>query len=883
MKKLLMLALLSISLIGTASAQKKPVTKVTVTVSVSGNGKVTSDVGGINCPATSCSATIDSGTRIVLSAIPNSADDSFLSWGGSCASVTTAGCALTPTSNTEVTATFSAVGPSGPPTISKVLIGADRKTLTITGSNFTVSTSVTIPGISLTQKGVTATSYVAEMQAIPENGDYLLTATNSLGSARWQLTYPAVGPQGPAGPKGDVGPMGAQGTAGPPGPPGAEGEIGPRGPAGDLGPAGPAGPQGPQGEKGDKGDSGDGSAYVSLMNLPVAPLLQIDNFNNTGVGFGLFQKLVRTQGEGEGTGNNNVAIGTQALSETTTGVRNTGLGAFSMLRNTTGSVNTSVGFLSLSNNTVGSRNIAIGDAAMSSNLTGNNNTVVGVNALFLNLQGQENVGIGQAALFAATENANVAVGSGSGERLATGSGNIFLGSRAGYYLKSGSSNIYLGNSSVIESESNTIRIGDRDLHSRAFIMGISGNSVGSDAEVVVINALGQLGTEDRSEFVGPAGPQGPKGDTGAQGAVGSQGPAGPIGPGGPEGPQGPVGPQGFKGDKGEKGDPGSGVLIYGNTDDGYGGSVFAGADLPAAASQGNNNVGFGYGVLSSLTFGRRNNAFGNQALQKITTGVSNDAFGRVALIETTTGGGNAAFGEAALQYNQTGSENVAIGRTALYFSQGDRNIALGVGAGQYLTTGSWNIYVGSPGANDESRTLRIGDPSSLTRAFIAGISGVNVIGAQVYVGADGQLGTLGSSARYKEEIEPIGIGSELLDRLKPVKFRYRTPNADGQKPLQYGLIAEEVEAVAPELVVYGADGKVETVAYHLLVPLLLNELKKEKAINASQARELSEQRMRLARLDEIESQLLALQEATELLLNARRKDETASSEAIAQR
>jgi hypothetical protein len=177
------------------------------------------------------------------------------------------------------------------------------------------------------------------------------------------------------------------------------------------------------------------------------------------------------------------------------------------------------------------------------------------------------------------------------------------------------------------------------------------------------------------------------------------------------------------------------------------------------------------------------------------------------------------------------------------------NLALGYGAGSNLTGGSSNIYVGSPGPgvlSAESTTMRLGQ--SQTRAFIAGIYNTSLIGGlkPVYINSAGQLGTVASSARYKRDIQSMGAQSEKLQQLRPVTFRYKQ---DPQGEQQYGLIAEEVAKVYPELVVRGAKGEVESVQYHELIPMLLNEVQRqEQALGGVQARQLTTQAQELAEL-----------------------------------
>jgi trimeric autotransporter adhesin len=246
---------------------------------------------------------------------------------------------------------------------------------------------------------------------------------------------------------------------------------------------------------------------------------------------------------------------------------------------------------------------------------------------------------------------------------------------------------------------------------------------------------------------------------------------------------------------------------------------------------GSSNVALGYQALSSNTDGSGNTALGTAALSESTTGTGNTAVGSNALSSNTTGGSNTAVGASALT-NAQGSTNVAIGDSALQAATGTGNIALGSRAGAYVSTGSYNIEIGNEAANfqanGDSNTIRIGDPANQTTAYIAGIAGVNIgSGSTVLINSSGQLGTIQSSVRYKQDIHDMFQSSDALMQLRPVTFRYKQPQSDGTKPLQYGLIGEEVAKVYPELVVYGKDGQVESVQYHQLPALLLNEIQKQ--------------------------------------------------------
>src|SRR5262249_24420978 len=136
-----------------------------------------------------------------------------------------------------------------------------------------------------------------------------------------------------------------------------------------------------------------------------------------------------------------------------------------------------------------------------------------------------------------------------------------------------------------------------------------------------------------------------------------------------------------------------------------------------------------------------------------------------------------------------------------------------------------------------------------TRTFLAGVAGVPISGAQVTINNAGQLGILASSVRYKRDIADMRERSEGLHKLRPVTFRYKQ---DKQNTQQYGLIAEDVAKVYPELVVRGAKGEVESVQYHELIPMLLNEVQhqqQEIAELKAQAQQVAELKARLERLE----------------------------------
>jgi hypothetical protein len=274
------------------------------------------------------------------------------------------------------------------------------------------------------------------------------------------------------------------------------------------------------------------------------------------------------------------------------------------------------------------------------------------------------------------------------------------------------------------------------------------------------------------------------------------------------------------------------------------------------------NLFVGPSAGASNTTGSENTASGYQALFSNTTGGVNTASGYQALFSNTTGGANTASGISALLRNTTGNENTASGFEAGSFLQsGSFNIMVGVQAGLHFQSNeNDNIDIGNLGVTGDgtatnSGVIRIGtdisqDPfcsiGCQAAIYIAAINGVTVSGSPVLVDSNGQLGTIASSRRYKEDIHDMGAASDGLLRLRPVTFRYKKPYADGSKPIQYGLVAEEVADVYPDLVVRGKDGQVETVQYYKLDAMLLNEVQKLDKLHAADQAEIVQLQSQIA-------------------------------------
>jgi endosialidase-like protein len=252
---------------------------------------------------------------------------------------------------------------------------------------------------------------------------------------------------------------------------------------------------------------------------------------------------------------------------------------------------------------------------------------------------------------------------------------------------------------------------------------------------------------------------------------------------------------------------------------------------------GSHNTAVGFQALFSNK-GQSNTATGFQALFSNYLAVGNTANGDGALYSNTGGGLNTATGALALINNTIGANNTADGAGALFGTIGSNNTALGFEAGYNLTTGSNNIDIGNIGVAGEAKTIRIDNtvatvyPDGLTRpaqtrTFIAGIRGratTNANAIPVVIDSAGQLGTASSSRRFKNEIKPMDKASETILALKPVTFHYKS---DSTGTPQFGLIAEEVAKVDPDLVVHDENGEIYTVRYDAVNAMLLNEFLKE--------------------------------------------------------
>jgi trimeric autotransporter adhesin len=486
--------------------------------------------------------------------------------------------------------------------------------------------------------------------------------------------------------------------------------------------------------------------------------------------------------------------------------------------------NTATGYQALNSITDGQYNTGNGYQALYNDTSGNNNTGVGTQALFSNINGSQNVGIGYRTLYANTTGTyNTANGYDSLPANTSGNGNTGSGFKSLFLNTVGSQNTANGYRTLFN------------------------NSDGQDNTAVGWNAL-QANT------------------------VGTQNTA--------------LGSQALYGNSDGQGNTAAGYQALYTTYGGY--NTAAGYKALYTAQAGTANTAAGAEALYSTTTGSNSTAVGYQSLYSNTTAGDSTAVGLGALYTNTTVGSQTALGFEALfsstgasasfnqadgfqaLYNSTaGEQDVAAGYQALFANTtGEGNLAVGSGAGSQVLEGFNNIDIGNQGASTDGYSLgsaiRIGTEGVQTQAFIAGI-GVAVItgGVPVYVApGTGQLGIETSSERFKTDIQDMGSASEALLALRPVSFRYN-PGIDASGVPQFGLIAEEVEKVSPDLVVRGPDGRAFSVRYEAVNAMLLNEYRRQHERLAKQAAAISAQEQRArdeqAQIDRQKRQILELQ------------------------
>jgi hypothetical protein len=274
-------------------------------------------------------------------------------------------------------------------------------------------------------------------------------------------------------------------------------------------------------------------------------------------------------------------------------------------------------------------------------------------------------------------------------------------------------------------------------------------------------------------------------------------------------------------------------------------------------TEGSLNTATGAGALLFNT-SDQNTAFGAAALLFNTFGFGNTAVGAAALLNTTgasvdspnggPGSGNTAVGVSALSSNTTGAFNTAVGSYALVNNTGFGNTALGSGAGVGITNANNVIVIGEPGVNVNNSCF-IGNIYSNVQPI------VGTDPDSVTITSTGRLGRGNvSSRRYKHDIKLMDKASEMVYALKPVSFRYHK-QYDATQTLAFGLIAEEVAEVSPDLIGRNADGEPESVRYEQINAMLLNEFLKEHKKVEEQNRKLENQDARIEQQEIMIAQL----------------------------
>jgi trimeric autotransporter adhesin len=516
------------------------------------------------------------------------------------------------------------------------------------------------------------------------------------------------------------------------------------------------------------------------------------------------------------TGTDNSAFGSRTLAGNMAGSENAGFGTNALLNNLTGNFNSAFGVGALSTDTAGNSNSAFGYRALRFNTAGGN-SAFGANALTANTSGTNNTAAGFGALSTNTTGADdVAVGVGALGKNTTGQRNAAFGSSALHANNTTSDNSAFGYQAL---ENNTTAFNS------AFGSGaLAADTTGDQNSAFGAQALNSNTTGQFNAAFGTF-------------ALGNN--------------------------KGGKFNSAFGYQALNFNGGGQQNSAF-GSNALFTNTSGTDNSAFGFGSLLANSSGVDNSALGASALHDNSTGVANSAVGSNALLHNTTGQENAAVGTGALSTNTAGSANSAFGIRALRFStdsfntalgrdaltnlaSGGSNIAIGDSAGKNLTSGHNNVYLGNPGQASESNTIRLGSFSQ-QNVFIPAIGHTFFINGTPLQGdpRTGQIGFAGSSRRFKHEIADMGGETELLMKLRPVSFYYR-PELDETQTRQYGLVAEEVAQVAPQLVVFDQDGAPLMVRYEFINAMLLNEVQKQRQLLAEQHKANEQQQGTIAR------------------------------------
>jgi hypothetical protein len=559
---------------------------------------------------------------------------------------------------------------------------------------------------------------------------------------------------------------------------------------------------------------------------------------------------------------------------------------YTSVPNLTGSYNTILGYQSAQNITSGTENIAIGNAAMQGTVTGSNNLGIGNLTLNSLTSGSNNIGLGQNSLKFQTNGDNCTAVGYNTLQGSSGTFNTALGAGAGSVLAGPGSNcVHIANIGGV-GDADLIKIGTQGTQTAAFIAGVYQAPVAVGATLVAADYLGTLGGTPYS------------------GALTSLAPISITAPGAlllsesrnlvySDFTNGLTSVAAGASNLGTQntcvGTSAGAALTSGsntNTFLGYQAGINSGSVTNTIAIGSGSGVGASAtsaatgtitigSTMAFLTTGANNICVGTQAGQFLQSGSFNTLLGYQAAKQLTTGGSNVCIGEAAGGFLSTGSNNVYAGTGAGHggpnstnvcigasagntgtgassnnvfvgsgagsaYTSGGTNLALGHSAASSPTTGSNNIHILNGGSSSDANTIKIGSQGTQTTAFMAGIYGITATPATaipVLVSSSGQLGTVSSSIKYKENVRDL-CGSDVIHKLRPVEFNYKTQ--PGVRSV--GLIAEEVEKIAPEYIVYQpaedgvSKGEILTVDYMSLNTLMLMEIQQlKKKVNELEA------------------------------------------------
>jgi hypothetical protein len=543
--------------------------------------------------------------------------------------------------------------------------------------------------------------------------------------------------------------------------------------------------------------SGNGTAGGTLsgnivnaqmqFNLGGSRILSAPGTNNTFTGINA--GAANTGGQGNAffgtnagvlnsSGNFNAIFGSFAGVSNTTGIRNAFFGTNSGRANTTANDNSFFGTNTGFNNTTGLRNAFFGSLAGLGNTTGDDNSFFGTNAGFNNSTASDNSFFGaNAGLSNTTGNNNSFFGRSAGAANTTGNFNAIFGSFAGVLNTTGIRNAFFGTNS---GRANT----DGDDNS------FFGTNTGFNNTTGLRNSffgslagLGNTTGNDNSFFGTNAG--------------------------------------------------------FNNT---ASNNSFFGANAGLNNTTGSNNVFFGFGAGDTNLTGSSNSFVGRGAGSANTNGSGNSFFGDSAGAASTTGFFNVFFGAQAGSINTEGGSNTFIGTFAGNSNTtGDNNTIVGVNADVGSGNLSFATAIGAGAIVSTNSTIVLGRSGGGDTVFVPGLLQVNALGAAgataLCRNASNQISTCSSSLRYKTNIAPFGFGMSLVNRLRPITFKWR-----GGGMADLGLGAEDVAAIEPLLVTYNAAGEVEGVKYDRIGVVLLNAFKEQQAHIEAQQKQINEQK-----------------------------------------